>query len=190
MYAGNYLPIPPSRVLYTEVFCPAGPCPVGGGSYWAWASVTYAAVTIDDSAQPSIGNARGDLWTDGWVGGTRRVAFDASDNTGIREVHALVDGRVRAQAGQGCDPTARTCPQWPGAGLDVATAVAPRQRDRAASPRKGGAPWGRARAWTRCPPMASRTASTGSRSKPSIERGTSRPPATTSGSTTPHPRRR
>jgi hypothetical protein len=122
MYAANYLAVPPSRVLYTEVFCPVGPCPVGGGSYWAWASVTYAAVTVDDETQPSIGSLGGDLWTDRWIGGTRRVTFDATDNTGVKEVRLLIDGRQRAQSGQGCDPTAMACPNWPGATLDVATA--------------------------------------------------------------------
>ena len=34
----------------------------------------------------------------------------------------LIDGRQMARAGRGCDPTVKTCPNWPGAALDVATA--------------------------------------------------------------------
>jgi hypothetical protein len=120
IYAGDYNPIPASSALYTEVFCAYGPCPVGSGWY-GWASLTYVAVTVLDQTLPGIGNAGGDLWTDDWVSGTRRVSFDASDNTGIKEVRALIDGQQVARDGRGCDPTLKTCPNWPGAGLDVAT---------------------------------------------------------------------
>jgi len=34
----------------------------------------------------------------------------------------LIDGRQMARAGRCCDPTVKTCPNWPGAALDVATA--------------------------------------------------------------------
>jgi hypothetical protein len=121
MSAAEYLPVPASGSIYTEVFCAYGPCPVGGGSYWAWASLTWVAVTLQDDTAPAVGNAGGELWTESWIGGTRRVSFDASDNTGIRDIRALVDGRELARDFRGCDPTARTCPDWPGAALEVAT---------------------------------------------------------------------
>ncbi len=122
MTAGEYLPLPWSGALYTEVFCARGPCPVGGGGYYGWASMTWVAVTVLDETAPSILNPAGDLWSDRWVSGTRQVAFDAVDNTGIKDVRVLLDGREKARAGRGCDPAARTCPDWPGAMLDVSTA--------------------------------------------------------------------
>ncbi len=121
LYVGEYNPIPASSVLYTEVFCGSGPCPVGGGGWYGWASLTYVAVTVLDETRPSISNPAGDLWSERWVSGTRAVSFDAFDNTGIRDVRVLIDGREMARAGRTCDPTPKTCPEWPGAALNVAT---------------------------------------------------------------------
>lgn len=121
LYAGRYNPTPWSAALYTEVLCTHGPCPVGGGGWYGWASLTYIAVTVLDETLPSVTNAGGGLWTDGWVSGTQRVSFDATDNTGIKDVRVFIDGRLMAQAGRGCDPSGKTCPDWPGAALDVAT---------------------------------------------------------------------
>jgi hypothetical protein len=122
MFAADYRPVPPSRVLYTEVFCAIGPCPAGGaGKFWARGSLTYAVVTVADDIPPTLGNVGGDLWTDRWVAGTRQLNFDASDNTGIKQVRVLLDGLERAGASRGCDGTAKTCPDWPGAVLSIAT---------------------------------------------------------------------
>ncbi len=121
LYAGEYNPIPPSGALYTEIFCAYGPCPVGGGGWYGWASLTYISVTVSDGTLPNVGNPGGDLWTDRWIGGTRRVTFNASDNTGIKDLHVLIDGRRMANADRQCDATLKTCPDWPGAALDVAT---------------------------------------------------------------------
>ncbi len=122
LYAGEYNAIPRSSALYTEVFCAYGPCPVGGGGWYGWASLTYIAVTVLDETLPRVGNPGGELWSDDWVSGTRRVTFDASDNTGIKGLRVLVDGRQMASATRNCDPTLKTCPDWGGAALDVATA--------------------------------------------------------------------
>jgi hypothetical protein len=119
MSAGSQLSLPSSSSLYTEAYCAFGPCPVGGGSYYVWASLTSVAVTVFDGTLPNVSNPRGDLWSDGWMKGTRRVTFDASDNTGIKDVRALVGGREMARAGRICDSTAKTCPDWPEATLDV-----------------------------------------------------------------------
>jgi hypothetical protein len=119
--ADRTLPIPGSAVIYTEVFCASGPCPVGGGGWYGWASMTWIAVIVQDDAPPSIGNVGGELWTDRWIGGTRRVTFDASDGSGIKDVRAVIDGREMARSGRACDPTVKACPDWPGAALDVAT---------------------------------------------------------------------
>lgn len=123
MYAANYHALPPSGVIYSEVYCAFGPCPVGGaGKFWARGSITYAVVTIADSTPPAIANLGGSLWTDRWTGGTQRISLDASDNTGIKALHAYLDGVEKAGTGRACDPTVRTCPDWPGADLAVATA--------------------------------------------------------------------
>jgi hypothetical protein len=123
MNAANFLPLPPSSALYSEVYCVFGPCPVGGGGWYGWVSLTWVAVRVSDATAPSIGNPRGSLWSGTWQRGTRSVTFDAGDNTGIREVRVLVDGREMARAGRGCDPTLKTCPNWPGVGLNVATSA-------------------------------------------------------------------
>jgi hypothetical protein len=103
------------------VYCVFGPCPVGGGGWYGWFSLTWVAVTVSDHTLPAIANVRGSLWSGLWLNGTRRVSFDAGDNTGIKDVRVLVDGREMARAGRGCNPTLKTCPNWPGVALDVAT---------------------------------------------------------------------
>ena len=120
MNAADYVALPGSGALYTEVYCAYGPCPVER-DWWAWASLTWVSVTVLDQTAPSVGNPGGSLWSDGWVSGTRQATFDASDNTGIKDVRVLIAGREMARAGRGCDPTAKTCPNWPGVVLDVAT---------------------------------------------------------------------
>lgn len=122
LYAGEYNPIPASSALYTEVFCAFGPCPVGGGGWYGWASLTYIAVTVLDQTTPSIENPTGDLWTERWIGGMRRVQFSPADNTGIKGTRVLVDGRVVSHADQACDPTLKTCPGWSRGPLEVDTA--------------------------------------------------------------------
>ena len=122
LFAADYHPIPGSSVLYTEVFCGGGPCPVGGGGWYGWVSLTWIAVTVFDDTKPVVRNPSGEMWSNEWIGGTRRVAFDAFDNTGIKEVKAVVDGRDMAGRGQLCDPAAKTRPDSPAAAPDVATA--------------------------------------------------------------------
>jgi hypothetical protein len=122
MTANEHTAIPASGVVYTETFCAYGPCPIGGGGWYGWASLTWVSVTVLDQTLPSITSPGGNLWTNQWVSGTRRVSFDAGDNTGIKDVRVLIDDREMARAGRGCDPTVKTCPNWPGAALDVATA--------------------------------------------------------------------
>jgi hypothetical protein len=122
MSAGDYVALPPSHLLYTEVYCVFGPCPLGvGGKVGARASMTFARVTIADGTAPTLANAGGDLWTSGWIRGTRQLSFDATDNTGIKEVRASVDGGVKSSARRECDPTLTTCPDWPGVSLTVPT---------------------------------------------------------------------
>ena len=127
---GDWMSVPGSNVLYTEVYCPVGPCP----AYWqpdsnysnvfADSYIFSAAVRVNDVTAPGVSNARGAAWTDQWISGTQPVTFDASDNTGISSVVTSIDTTRSAAASQGCDAYQMTCPNWPGATLDVDTRLA------------------------------------------------------------------
>ena len=122
MSAGDYVPLPPSDVIYTEVQCVFRPCPLGlAGRFWARGSMTFARVTIADGTVPTLAGVGGDLWTGDWIAGKRQVNFDAADNTGIKEVRTLIDGGLKSASRRDCDPTMKTCPDWPGVSLTVAT---------------------------------------------------------------------
>lgn len=120
--AADFVPLLPSDVLYTEVHCVYGPCPLGTSRRpSARGSMTFIRVTVADGTPPALANVSGDLWTGGWIGGTRQVTFNAADNTGIKEVRVSVDGAVKSAARRDCDPTLKVCPDWLGASLTVAT---------------------------------------------------------------------
>ena len=72
MTANEYLATPASGAVYTEAYCAYGPCPIGGGGWYAWASLTWVSVTVLGQTLPSITNPGGDIWTGQWTGGTRR----------------------------------------------------------------------------------------------------------------------
>jgi hypothetical protein len=120
--AGDFIPLQPSDLLWAEVACVRGPCPLGTSRRLAArGSMTFIRVTIADGTAPAVGNVGGDLWTGRWIGGTRHITFDAADNTGIKELRVSVDGAIKAAARRDCDPTLKTCPDSPGASLTVAT---------------------------------------------------------------------
>ena len=102
------------------VQCVAASCPSNGGVY-AYLAMRYLTLTLANFTAPSIANAGGPLWSDGWVGGKTTVTFDASDDTGIQSVRAYVDGQREAYDARACDPHALTCPDWGGATLSVPT---------------------------------------------------------------------
>ena len=125
--AADFVALPPSDLLYAEVNCVRGPCPLGTSRRpAARGSMTFIRVTLADGTAPGVSNVGGDLWTGGWISGTRQVTFDAADNTGIKEVRVSIDGAVRAAARRDCDPTLKVCPDWPGASLTVAPPAASR----------------------------------------------------------------
>lgn len=126
----QYISVPASPVVYTETICVLGPCPVSWqpyfqGNTWARFIMYGATVTVADGTPPGVGGPGGSAWTSDWVGGRPSVTFDSSDNVGIREVRATLDGRVVRGASRDCDPAALRCPDWPGAALDVPTFEAP-----------------------------------------------------------------
>lgn len=104
--------------LTAQIFCQATSCTTQDNSQLAMRDV---AVSIHDPSPPSVGNPRGDLWTDRWQAGTRRIVFDSTDNTGIKEARVLIDGRGVREHMRECAPAARTCPDWHGASMDVPT---------------------------------------------------------------------
>jgi hypothetical protein len=117
---------PPNPVIYAETRCVYGPCsteatPAAPGGVRARMVLHGVTVTVQDSSRPSVARAGDQLWTGEWLGGRRWVRFDAADNVGIREVRALIDGRIMRAAGRDCDPAAVRCPDWPGARLDLPT---------------------------------------------------------------------
>ncbi len=97
-----------SRVRF-ETRCIASGCPRDekNGLY-----AKDIRVRIRDDIGPWVGNERGGLWTDGWVGGTRDVAFDANDGAGIRDTVVRFDGNEVKRNAKPCDYTHRApCPQ-------------------------------------------------------------------------------
>ena len=77
------------------VQCVAASCPSTNGAY-AYLAMRYLTFTLANFTAPAITNARGPLWSDGWVGGKATVSFDASDDTGIQSVRAYIDGQREA----------------------------------------------------------------------------------------------
>jgi hypothetical protein len=64
-------------------------------------------VYVADGSSPAVGGVRGALGTlgDGWLRGVADVAFDASDNSGIRLGRVELDGRSVHDDARGCDFT-------------------------------------------------------------------------------------
>jgi hypothetical protein len=103
--------IPPSGAIYIDSFCAFGSCPFGAGS-GASARLYSAIVRVSDDSAPGVGSPSGSLWSDGWKRGSQDVAFDASDNVGIRETNIYLDGQPVRQAAKPCDYTQTApCPQ-------------------------------------------------------------------------------
>src|SRR3954451_16361628 len=103
--------IPASSVIYIDSFCAFGSCPFGAGA-GASARLYSAIVRVSDDSAPGVGSPSGSLWSEGWKRGSQDVAFDASDNVGIRETNVYLDGQPVRQAAKPCDYTQTTpCPQ-------------------------------------------------------------------------------
>ena len=99
-----------------EARCGGGSCPrtrtYDGGPPTAEVRIKDVRVRVRDEQPPEIANARGSLWTGGWVGGTRDIAFDAADGSGIRETVIRVDGQELKRNTKPCDFMLRApCPQ-------------------------------------------------------------------------------
>ena len=124
---GSYFDVPSSGFIFTEAFCPAGPCPAYWqndgffGNVFGRAIIYSALVRIADWTAPGVSGGRGPAWSDGWIGGTKLVTFDASDNSGIAGVSTAIDGKESSRVVRSCDAYARACPDWSDATLEVNT---------------------------------------------------------------------
>lgn len=84
-------------------------CPTGSGSsYYAFAGLTYAKITVRDDTDPGIVGT-GPVWGNpGWQQNPSSVGYNATDNTGIKTIAMTVDGNaVTPPGGVGfpCDYT-------------------------------------------------------------------------------------
>jgi hypothetical protein len=70
-----------------------GSCTNGSDLHRVWAIVRSASVTLDDLESPTVGAPSGVLADGEWHRGSGVLAFEASDNTGVR-VRRLVEGSV------------------------------------------------------------------------------------------------
>lgn len=92
-----------------ETQCVAASCSRGGRS---GIRLIRVRVIVSDDSPPAIGNVHGGLWSrNGWIGGEQSIGLTGSDNTGVREIRVLADGRPLTVQALPCDVTLRApCP--------------------------------------------------------------------------------
>jgi 5-hydroxyisourate hydrolase-like protein (transthyretin family) len=102
--------------LVQRVVCMGAPqaefCSSKGQNYL---ETLTAEATVVDETPPSVAvSSGGPLVTGEWVSGSQSLGYEASDNTGVKEVGASLAGEGRAQVGLPCDYTQRIpCPSGP-----------------------------------------------------------------------------
>jgi len=99
--------------IVQRVICAGAPqaefCSAKGQNYL---QTFVAEATVSDPTPPLVSVvANGPLAQSEWVRGSQSVGYEASDNTGIKEVRAYVGGTQRESASQICDYSQRVpCP--------------------------------------------------------------------------------
>jgi Bacterial Ig-like domain (group 3) len=75
-----------------------------------------AEATVIDETPPSVSvSSGGPLVAGEWVAGSQAVSYEASDNTGVKEVHGFVGAEPAGEGSRACDYTQRIpCPNGPG----------------------------------------------------------------------------
>lgn len=84
-----------------------------------------AQATVVDNSPPAVGIAADNPFTRGeWVSGSQSVAYDASDNAGVRSAQAMIGGLDLDQDSRTCSYAQRIpCPNGPGR-ISVRTGLA------------------------------------------------------------------
>lgn len=122
----EWVPVPHSGLLWIDASCSGNSCQLDSGDashgyVMARARMASAVVRVEDNSVPSIGSVSGGLWDPGWKRGTQTVAFDAQDDTGIRQTEVVIDGQSAGRTAHACDATHTVpCPNG-GASFDVKT---------------------------------------------------------------------
>ena len=89
--------------LQAIVRCDAARC--RSDAQHAVIALRQVRVYLADPSAPALGSLRGGLVADGWLRGALDVAFDASDNSGIRAGRVELDGQTAREAPRACDDT-------------------------------------------------------------------------------------
>jgi hypothetical protein len=98
--------------VYLRLRCGANQCPNDQGLK-GFLDMRWFSATIADASAPGVAITGGNLLA-GWRRGTGTVAFDASDNVGIRTDRIIVDGTPRGQTPRACaDGLKYPCPNGP-----------------------------------------------------------------------------
>lgn len=111
-------PINDKRVVLLAA-CGASSCDRSGETRAAMRNIR---ITINDPTPPALTNPRGELWAAGsWLNGSREVAFDASDGSGIRRNSVRLDDQTLRVFDHACNDTQPVpCPNQ-GFGVTVDT---------------------------------------------------------------------
>lgn len=105
-----------SRIVQ-RVVCMGAPsadyCSAKGQNYL---QTFTAEVTVVDETSPSVSVSPGGPFVAGeWVSGTQTVGYEASDNTGVKEVEGFAGSQAAGSSARPCDYTQRIpCPNGPG----------------------------------------------------------------------------
>ena len=96
---------------------------LNGGLHYAWAAIYRSRVTINDPTNPTVSGESGELASPGPHSAMRSIAFDAADNTGLKELRLYVDGAQATSSSRSCDYTRpRPCGDVSDATLSINTA--------------------------------------------------------------------
>ena len=103
-------PVGQASSLSIGITCTASiGCGTGGTLHAAWAALYGVAVTVSESASPTISEPTGPLWgagpANGFHASSESVTFNASDPSGISGAQLLVDGSPTDSAAGPCDYT-------------------------------------------------------------------------------------
>jgi hypothetical protein len=114
-----------ASAIVTRVRCGAasGSCS-NAGAQDGYFDISWAQVTIADYTAPDVGLALGTLQSGSWQNGTRTVAVNAGDNTGIAYTQALVSPSHQITSpAHGCNWTAKAPCENRGDWLTINTAT-------------------------------------------------------------------